>query len=189
MDIDTTVKTLYGKHLRNALIKPSILQYPDFNKQFFLVTDASLVGTGAVLSQEHKGELHPVVYASKLFNIAERAYSASEQELAVVWAVRHFNVYLQATPFILQCDQKALSFLTKATSPIARLQRWALILSGYAFDVQYVPGSKMGHADALSRIQTEQCGNKALSIRLQFREHLSNPNRIIECNVSERLAS
>ena len=80
-----------------------------------MATDASLVGTGAVLSQEHEGELHPVAYASKLFNKAERAYSASEQELAaVVWAVRHFNVYLQAIPFILLCDHKALSFLTKA---------------------------------------------------------------------------
>ena len=44
------------EHLRDALIKkPPILQYPDFNKKFVLATDASLVGTGAVLSQGQRG--------------------------------------------------------------------------------------------------------------------------------------
>ena len=112
------------------------------------------MGAGTVLSQEHEGNLHPIAYVSKLFNKAERAYSASKRELAaVVWAVRHFHVYLQGYTFALQCNHGALSFLTKSIRPNARLQRWALTLSGYSFDVQYVPGSKMGHADALSRIQ------------------------------------
>ena len=70
-----------------------------------------------------------------------------------MWAVRHFHVYLQGSTFTLQCDHRALSFLTKSIRPNARLQRWALTLSDYSFDVQYVPGSKMGHADALSCIQ------------------------------------
>ena len=77
--------------------------------------------------------------------------------------MQHFNVYLQAHRFQLQCDHKALSFLTKAISPNARLQRWALILSAYQFDVKYVPGRRMGHADSLSRIEDSDY-EKALAI-------------------------
>ena len=106
------------------------------------------MGAGAVLSQEHDGNLRPTVCASKLFNKARTdAFCFLNCELvAVVWAVGHFHMYLQGSTFTLQCNHGALSFLTK-------LQRWALTLSGYSFDVQYAPGSKMGHADALSRIQ------------------------------------
>ena len=90
----------------------------------------------------------------KIFNKAQRAYTATERELAaIVWAVQHFNVYLQAHRFQLQCDHKALSFLTKTISPNAQLQRWALILSAYQFDVKYIPGKRVEHADSLSRIE------------------------------------
>lgn len=40
--------------LKEKLINEPILQYPDFEKQFFLTTDASDVEIGAVLSQKHK---------------------------------------------------------------------------------------------------------------------------------------
>ena len=110
--------------LQDALIQPPILCYPLFTQKFTLACDTSLVGAGAVLSQEHEGNLHLIAYASKLFNKAYRVYSASKCELAaVVWAVRHFHVYLQGSTFTLQCDHRALSFLTKSISPNAKLQR------------------------------------------------------------------
>ena len=34
----------------------------------------------------------------------------------------------------------------------ARLQRWAIILSGHTYDIVYRKGPKLGHADALSRL-------------------------------------
>jgi len=46
------------------------------------MTDASLVGAGAILGQEGKdGHIHPVAFGSWLFNKAQRNYSATEREL------------------------------------------------------------------------------------------------------------
>ena len=57
--------------------------------------DASDLGIGAVLLQEHSGVLFPVAYASKKLLAREKAYSIMEKEcLAIVWAVRKFRVYL-----------------------------------------------------------------------------------------------
>lgn len=38
-------------YLKQALIKPTLLQYPDFSKEFCITTDASKVACGAVLTQ------------------------------------------------------------------------------------------------------------------------------------------
>jgi len=42
--------------LKQCLINPPILVYPDHTKTFYLTTDASLTGLGAVLSQAEEGE-------------------------------------------------------------------------------------------------------------------------------------
>ncbi|PIK52140.1 hypothetical protein BSL78_10987 [Apostichopus japonicus] len=81
--------------LKQALISPPLLRLPDVNKQFVLRTDASDVGIGAVLLQEHEGELFPVAYASRKLLERERNYSVIEREcLGLVWAVQKFHVYL-----------------------------------------------------------------------------------------------
>jgi len=39
------------QHLKDALIKEPVLQYPDFTRPFILTTDASGFAVGAILSQ------------------------------------------------------------------------------------------------------------------------------------------
>ena len=49
------------------------MKYPDFDKEFILATDASNVAIGAVLGQlDELGKEHPVAYASRVLNKAER---------------------------------------------------------------------------------------------------------------------
>lgn len=54
--------------LKEHLMSAPILRYPDFKKKFFIETDASKVGLGAMLSQSHSydgiSERLPVAYAS-----------------------------------------------------------------------------------------------------------------------------
>ena len=57
---------------------------PDFFKDFLIQTDASDVGIGAVLSQVHNGEEHPVVYLSRKLNDHEKKYAVIEKECVTV---------------------------------------------------------------------------------------------------------
>ncbi|GBN96944.1 Retrovirus-related Pol polyprotein from transposon 17.6 [Araneus ventricosus] len=81
--------------LKNCLVSPPILSQADFTKPFVLRTDASNYALGAVLLQGAVMEEHPIEYASRLLNSAERNYSTTEREaLAVVWALNKFKCYI-----------------------------------------------------------------------------------------------
>ena len=50
--------------LKDALMSSPVLGYPDYTKPFVLETDASMKGSGAVLSQKgDDGETRPIAYA------------------------------------------------------------------------------------------------------------------------------
>jgi hypothetical protein len=49
-----------------------VLQVPEFEKDFVLVTDASDSAVSAVLNQRVNGQLAPVAFYSKLLGPAER---------------------------------------------------------------------------------------------------------------------
>jgi hypothetical protein len=91
------------------LSEEPILKYPDFDKEFILATDASNVAIGAVLGQlDELGKEHPVAYASRVLNKAERNYSTTEREaLAIFWAVKHFHAYLHNVHFRIVTDHQA----------------------------------------------------------------------------------
>lgn len=82
--------------LKECLVNPPILQYPNYEKEFILSTDASGVAIGAVLSQEQEpdGIDLPITYVSRILNKAEKNYPVIERELlAIVWAVKRFRPY------------------------------------------------------------------------------------------------
>ena len=138
--------------LREALINPPVLVYPDFTEKFILTTDASGVGIGAVLSQVQKGQERVVAYASRTLNKAERNYSATEREcLGIVWATDHYQYFLLGAPFTIYTDHNPLSYLRSVSQPQGRLARWILKLEQYDYEIRYKPGKSIPHADALSR--------------------------------------
>ena len=47
--------------VKEVLSKEPILKLPDLDKEFILQTDASDVGIGACLLQQHEGVKHPVL--------------------------------------------------------------------------------------------------------------------------------
>ena len=62
-----------------------ILAYPDYLRTFYLATDASNVGVGAVLYQaDQNGQERVIYYASRALNSAEKNYSTIERELLAV---------------------------------------------------------------------------------------------------------
>ena len=122
-----------------------------------LVTDASNVGLGAVLIQEHNGKERVISYASRTLTDTEKRYSTTEKEaLAIVWACERYNVYLYGTEFELVTDHKPLEVIySSKSSPSARVQRWVLRLLPYSFRVKYQQGSR-NIADFLSRVTVEK---------------------------------
>ena len=61
----------------------------------FLDTDASVVGTGAILSQVQDGQERVVAYYSKIMAKEECNYCVTRKELvAIVKALKHFRPHI-----------------------------------------------------------------------------------------------
>lgn len=90
----------------------AVLAFPNFNKQFHLTTDASMIGIGAVLSQEDEsGRSRPVSFISRRLTETEQRYSTIEQEcLEIVWAIGQLRYYLVAKEFVIFTDHKPLIY-------------------------------------------------------------------------------
>lgn len=142
--------------IKSILTGPDIMGYPMNEAGTFLLdTDASGVGIGGVLSQIQAGRERVIAYASRSTNKAERNYCITEQELlAVVYMIQYFRQYLLGRHFTVRTDHQALVWLFSMKEPNGKIARWIEILSAYDFSVEYRPGTKMGHCDALSRCET-----------------------------------
>lgn len=139
--------------LKNILTSEPLLQYPDFEKEFVLTTDASDKAIGAVLSQGEIGKDLPIAYASRTLNKAETRYSTIERELlAIVWSVKQFRPYIYGRTFKIVTDHKPLTWMFNIKDPGSRLMRWRIKLEEYQFTVVYKQGKLNTNADYLSRI-------------------------------------
>ena len=139
--------------LKNMTVTKPVLRLPDISKPFVLRTDASNTGVGAVLLQDHEGQLFPVSYASKKLLQREVAYSTIEKEcFAIVWAIKKFMLYLYGTEFIIQTDHKPLVYLNKTKFVNDRIMRWAMFIQNYKFRIESIRGSENVGADFLSRV-------------------------------------
>ena len=152
------------RQIKSLLINPPILIYPNFAKKFFVTTDASGVGLGAVLSQVGDDNLeHPICYASRLLNVAEKNYCATELEcLGVVWAIDQFRPYVYGRTFKVKCDHNPLVYLNNVKNKSSRLTRWRLSLSEYDFEIEYKKGVLNTNADALSRVGEQQVESETI---------------------------
>jgi hypothetical protein len=131
----------------------TVLQVPDFQKEFVLVTDDSEFAISAVLNQRVGLDLAPNAYYSHLLSTTERVYSNYEKEcLAVLFGCDKCRSYLEHKEFELHCDNLALCWLLKRVKEIGRLGRWVLRLTLFKFRVKHSRGVDKVVADALSRI-------------------------------------
>ena len=137
------------KQIIKLLTEKPILSYPNFNETFYLSTDASKTGVGAVLAQkDHVRREHPIHYASRTLNPAERNYSTIERELlAIIYAVDKFRYYLYGKKFIVITDHNPLVYLKNITLSSERLTRWRLKLAEYDLEVLYRKGNLNSNAD------------------------------------------
>ena len=144
------------QELKRRLCESPILAYPAFDKQFVLETDASIKGIGAVLSQtQSDGKLHPIAFASRALNGAEKNYCITDLEtLAVVWAIMHFKTYMYGQKVTIYTDHAAVKAVLQKPNTSGRHARWWTQVYGSGLgevQIVYRAGKENALADALSR--------------------------------------
>jgi hypothetical protein len=174
--------------LKDKLLEAPILQYPDFDRQFFLCTDASNDGLGAVLLQEYDDLLLPVSYASRTLNDTEKRYSTTKREaLAVTWALRHFRFVVLGYPITVYTDHQPLVCLFQKKLPDGAMGRWAIQCQQYRVKLKYLPGRFNLLADTLSRLSKVEENSVLLESDLQsdfedaiylLHEHTGEPDTV-----------
>lgn len=147
---------------KEVLCSATVLTHFDPSLPIYLSVDASNYGMGAVISHIlPSGEERPIAFASRTLNVSQKRYSQIEKEaLAIIFGVNKFYQYLYGQKFTLKTDHKPLVaiFGSKKGIPVLaanRLQRWALILANFEYDIEYVR-SKDNNADGLSRLPQKQ---------------------------------
>ena len=163
------------KRIKEVLTSTEVLAHFDPKVLLGLACDASTIGIGAVLYHRYEdGMERPIVYASKTLTKTEQNYSQIEREaLSLVYGVKKFHQYIFDYRFTLLTDHRPLLtiFGPKSGIPVmaaSRLQRWAIILSAYTYNIQYKPKKEHGNADTLSRfpVTNDDCFEKEQSLEL-----------------------
>ena len=128
--------------LKEKLITPPILGYPDFSRPFELHTDACGTGLGAVLYQSQDGHNKVIAYASRGLSKSEKNYPAHKLEfLALKWAITEkFSDYLMGQTFSVFTDNNPLTYILTSAKLDATGHRWVAALSAFQFSITYKPG-------------------------------------------------
>ena len=144
---------------KNILSGPSCLKH--FNPDWYtsLMVDASRIGLGFVLVQQHDKHKAPFVLiqcGSRKVNPTEARYAICELEcLAVVWAIRKCKHYLSGMPeFRVLTDHSSLiKTFSKDLCDVenTRQLRFREKVLQFNFKMEWVDGKRNQMADALSR--------------------------------------
>lgn len=147
------------KQIKEEVARKVTLSHFNSNLPIILETDASERGIGGVLSHRlANGEERPVAFFSRTLTKAESNYPVIQKEaLAIVEATKKFYQYVVGHKFIMRTDHKPLIaiFGDKKGIPsiaAARMQRWALHLSAFDYEIVHKKGENNCVADALSRL-------------------------------------
>lgn len=153
--------------LKDGLCSAPILKLPDFTKPWFIYTDASKVGFGAILEQDFTDEdgvvrRHPVHYASRKTSAREATLESTHREAsAVVWALDYFRYYCQGLPTTVFTDHGPLTWIMGTDFKNTPLAKYALRLQEWQSNVKivYKPGRLHQNADGPSRLPVNMKGD------------------------------
>ncbi|XP_055910799.1 uncharacterized protein K02A2.6-like [Eupeodes corollae] len=143
--------------IKSEVTSDQVLVHFNPDMPIILTTDASSNAVAGVLSHKLNEGSRPIAFVSRALTKSESNYSTLEKEaLAIIFCVSKLKQYLLGNKFVLRTDHKPLLsiFGEHKGLPLmasARMQRWALILSGFEYTVEYIKGT-LNDADGLSRM-------------------------------------
>ena len=141
--------------LKNLLTREfQILEFPRWEQPFYLETDASSTGIGAILSQVNaEGRRVPIQFYSASINQAQMQYAAEKLEAwGIVAAVRKWRTYLRGAQRVIVITDHNPLVWRRQKDPRNKFARWILELESYDYEIEYRRGTENGGADFLSRI-------------------------------------
>lgn len=147
--------------LKQVLVEAPFLVHPDWTKKFYLATDASTVGVGAVLYQLADEEADVaggdnkrfIAFHSRALKTSERNYPATKLELlAIIDGLKKFRPYLLGRRFQCLTDHKALTYMFTQKRSNAMLDTWLDLLLEFDMEVVHLSGPLNVLPDALSRL-------------------------------------
>ena len=123
----------------------------DSKKDITLTIDTSEHSISGILSQEG----HPVIcLLRRLTNTVFDYSDIKKAALTIAWTTRQFLI---GKRFLLRNDHRPLEFIFNPRKELpkvatSRIQRWAIRLMAFDFDVEYVKGNSIPHVATISRL-------------------------------------
>ena len=153
--------------LNMAVAHVVTLAHPSPTAEFFLFTDASETGWGAVLFQIREYDStkaieeqspQPLFFLSGCFHDAKLRWSVAEKEaFAIVESVDRLDFLLiRPKPFFILTDHRNLEFIFGSHTDLKKptrhkITRWALALTSFNYRIKHIEGERNVWADLLSR--------------------------------------
>jgi transposase InsO family protein len=198
------------EQLKRLVTDAPVLSFPDFSQPFYVATDASNLGIGAVLYQlpngpEDESKVNYISFMARALKTHERNYPAYKKELlGIIYACKKFHYYVWGRKFTLYTDHRPLTYIHDQKELPQILADWRETLLNYNFQCIYRPGLLNIIPDALSRAfpdelwqtkesptpgkATNTVGSKVSAVitRRAFREAENAPMQLI--STSEEMA-
>ncbi|XP_069143428.1 uncharacterized protein [Solanum lycopersicum] len=131
---DESCHKAFGE-LKEKFVSEPIIISPSWSNPFEVMCDSSAVAFGVVLGQRRDKILHPIYYAGKALNEAQKNFTLTEQDLlAVVFAFEISQSYLLGTRVRLHTNHSTLRYLMAKKDAKPKLIRWVLLLQEFDFE-------------------------------------------------------
>ena len=139
------------EHLKTYLLHPKELIYPIEGEMLYVVLFENQWSIAAVLTHVIKGESKPISHATRVLTDAEGRWHSMEREvLALLQAIKTFFPLLAGGHFKVITRRTNLKWLLTSPRVSGRIERWAIELSQFDFEVIKRPTKGVAQAALLS---------------------------------------